>query len=167
MAQLGRISGPLLKENLTRTSDLAFETDLLFIGHTNGRIGVKNSAPTRDFQVTGNARYAGDLIATNSASMGNINIDGPTNTFSTLTGPINMNATTKFQMTELRTGNLAFTNSGIRAYNGENIIFQPGPGTGKMIIPSDLNTTGNIHATGDISFDGNIFIFLSIFYKKY
>ena len=69
-----------------------------------------------------------------------------------------MNALVKFQMTELRTGNLAFTNSGIRAYNGGNIEIQPGPGTGKVIIPSDLNTTGSIHATGDISFDGNIFI---------
>ena len=37
VTNVGRISGPLLKENLTRTSDLAFETDLLFIGHTNGR----------------------------------------------------------------------------------------------------------------------------------
>ena len=158
VTNVGRISGPLLKANLTRTSDLAFETDLLYIGHTNGRIGVKSDAPTRDFQVNGNARYTGDLIATNSASFGNLEIDGLTSTFSTFTGPINMNATTKFQMTELRTGNLAFTNSGIRAYNGQNIEIAPGPGTGKVIIPSDLNTTGSIHATGDISFDGNIFI---------
>ena len=77
---------------------------------------------TRDFsQVNGNARYTGDLIATNSGSFGNLEIDGLTSTFSTLTGPINMSATTKFEMTELRTGNLAFTNSGIRAYNGQNI----------------------------------------------
>lgn len=158
ITNVGRISGPLLKANLTRTSDLAFETDLLFIGHTNGRIGVKSDAPTRDFQVNGNARYQGNLIATNSASFGNLEIDGLTSTVSTLTGPINMNAPVKFQMTELRTGNLAFTNSGIRAYNGGNIEIQPGPGTGKVIIPSDLNTTGSIHATGDISFDGNIFI---------
>lgn len=158
VTNVGRISGPLLKANLTRTSDLAFETDLLFIGHTNGRIGVKSDAPTRDFQVNGNARYQGNLIATNSASFGNLEIDGLTSTVSTLTGPINMNALVKFQMTELRTGNLAFTNSGIRAYNGGNIEIQPGPGTGKVIIPSDLNTTGSIHATGDISFDGNIFI---------
>jgi hypothetical protein len=158
VTNVGRISGPLLKANLTRTSDLAFETDLLFIGHTNGRIGIKNDAPTRDFEVTGDARYTGDLIATNSASFGNLEIDGTTSTFSTLTGPINMNATTNFQMTELRTGNLAFTNSGIRAYNGENIEIEPGPGTGIVVIPSDLNTTGNIHATGDITFDGNIFI---------
>lgn len=158
ITNVGRISGPLLKANLTRTSDLAFETDLLFIGHTNGRIGVKSDAPTRDFQVNGNARYQGNLIATNSASFGNLEIDGLTSTVSTLTGPINMNAPVKFQMTELRTGNLAFTNSGIRAHNGGNIEIQPGPGTGKVIIPSDLNTTGSIHATGDISFDGNIFI---------
>ena len=125
VTNVGRISGPLLKANLTRSSDLAFETDLLFIGHTNGRIGVKNDAPTRDFQVNGNARYTGDLIATNSASFGNLEIDGLTSTFSTLTGPINMSATTKFQMTELRTGNLAFTNSGIRAYNGGNIEIEP------------------------------------------
>jgi hypothetical protein len=92
VTNVGRISGPLLKANLTRSSDLAFETDLLFIGHTNGRIGVKNDAPTRDFQVNGNARYTGDLIATNSASFGNLEIDGLTSTFSTLTGPINMNA---------------------------------------------------------------------------
>ena len=61
-----------------------------------------------------------------------------------------MSATTKFEMTELRTGNLAFTNSGIRAYNGQNIEIAPGSGTGKVIIPSDPNTTGSIHATGDI-----------------
>ena len=43
--EVGRISGPLLKSNLQRTSDLAFETDLLYIAHTNGKIGIKNDAP--------------------------------------------------------------------------------------------------------------------------
>jgi len=128
VTNVGRISGPLLKENLTRTSDLAFETDLLYIDVINGRIGIKDDAPTRELLVSGDAIYRGNLIATNSASIGNIGIDGPTDTFSTLTGPINMIAGTNFQMTELRTGNLAFTNSGIRAHNGEDIRFQPGPG---------------------------------------
>jgi len=158
VTNVGRISGPLLKANLTRNSDLAFETDLLFIGHTNGKIGVRNDAPTRDLQVSGDAIYRGNLIATNSASVGNIDIDGPTQTVSTLTGPINMIAGSSFQMTELRTDNLAFTNSGIRAYNNDNINIHPGPGTGIFNIPSDLKTYGNIRATGDITFDGNIFI---------
>ena len=47
-ANLGRISGPLLKENLTRTSDLAFETDLLYIGHTNNKIGIRTAAPSKE-----------------------------------------------------------------------------------------------------------------------
>ena len=158
VTNVGRISGPLLKANLTRNSDLAFETDLLFIGHTNGKIGVRNDAPTRDLQVSGDAIYRGNLIATNSASIGNIDIDGPTQTVSTLTGPINMISGSSFQMTELRTDNLAFTNSGIRAYNNDNINIHPGPGTGIFNIPSDLKTYGNIRATGDITFDGNIFI---------
>ena len=156
--EVGRISGPLLKANLTRNSDLAFETDLLYIAHTNGKIGIRTDAPTRDLQVLGDAIYRGDLIATNSATFGDIYIDGPTDTVSTMTGPINMNAGSSFQMTELRTDNLAFTNSGIRAYNNDNINIRPGPGTGQFIIPSDLKSYGNIHATGDITFDGNIFI---------
>ena len=155
---VGRISGPLLQANLTRSSDLAFESDLLFIGHTNGRIGIRNDAPTRDLQVSGDAIYRGDLIATNSATFANIQVDGPTDTFSTMTGPINMIAGSSFQMTELRTDNLAFTNSGIRAYNNDDIKIYPGPGTGIFNIPSDLKSYGNIQATGDITFDGNIFI---------
>ena len=50
---VGKISGQLLRANLTRISDLAFETDLLYIGHTNGKIGIRTDAPTRDFQVSG------------------------------------------------------------------------------------------------------------------
>ena len=39
MAQVARISGPLLAANLKRTqSNLAFETDLLYIGALNGRV---------------------------------------------------------------------------------------------------------------------------------
>ena len=155
---VGKISGQLLRANLTRISDLAFETDLLYIGHTNGKIGIRTDAPTRDFQVSGDAIYRGDLIATNSATFGDIQVDGPSDTFSTFTGPINMISGSSFQMTELRTDNLAFTNSGIRAYNNDDIKIYPGPGTGKLIIPSDLKQYGSIYATGDITFDGNIFI---------
>ena len=149
VTNVGKISGPLLKANLTRTSDLAFETDLLYIDVINDRIGVKNDAPTREFLVSGDAIYRGNLIATNSASIGNINIDGPTDTFSTLTGPINMIATTNFQMTELRTGNLAFTNSGIRAYNGGDIRLQPGPGTGGGSPDAEYNNGAISNVTGD------------------
>jgi hypothetical protein len=44
---LGRISGPLLADNLLRNGvDLAFETQLLYIDVKNKRIGVKYGSPT-------------------------------------------------------------------------------------------------------------------------
>jgi hypothetical protein len=155
---VGRISGPLLRANLTRTSDLAFETDLLYIAHTNGRIGINTDTPTRDLNVVGTAIYRGNLIATDGAIVGNMSVDGESATIETLSNPINMISGSSFVMPELRTDNLAFTNSGIRAYNNDNINIYPGPGTGKFTISSDLKQYGNIYATGDISFDGNIFI---------
>ena len=41
---VGRISGPLLSKNLLRDGvDLAFETDLLYLDVTTGRIGINTS----------------------------------------------------------------------------------------------------------------------------
>ena len=54
---LGRISGPLLKSNLQRTSDLAVETNLLYIGHTDGKIGIKTVTRPRDFTIDGTAKF--------------------------------------------------------------------------------------------------------------
>ena len=40
---VGRISGPLLKENLLRNGiDLAFETNLLYLDVNNQKIGINN-----------------------------------------------------------------------------------------------------------------------------
>jgi len=164
VTNVGKISGPLLKANLTRNSDLTFDntavtsTPTLFIGHTNNKIGIRTDSPTRELLVNGNTRITGDVIATNSASFGNLTFDGPTNTLSASVGSISLNSGSSFTFNELRTDNLSFTNSTIRGYAGDNINIHPGPGTGIFNIPSDLKSYGNIHATGDISFDGNIFI---------
>ncbi len=49
---VGRISGPLLKENLIRNGvDLAFETDLLYLDVNNQRIGVKTATPEHEVDV--------------------------------------------------------------------------------------------------------------------
>ena len=71
-ANLGRISGPLLKENLTRTSDLAFETDLLYIGHTNNKIGIRTDAPSKELTVTGTTKIPSELTVTTGAHIGNM-----------------------------------------------------------------------------------------------
>ena len=49
---IGRISGAMLKANLERLgSDLAFDTDLLYLDVTNDRIGINTSSPTQSLQV--------------------------------------------------------------------------------------------------------------------
>ena len=49
---IGRISGSVLKSNLTRNGvDLAIETNLLYLDVTNSRIGIGTSEPSTTLQV--------------------------------------------------------------------------------------------------------------------
>ena len=83
------IKGEILSENLARTRNLSFDTDLLVLDVINGRIGVKTAAPTEALDVAGNIKSSADITAltatiTNSATIGNVSIG--TNTIST-SGP--------------------------------------------------------------------------------
>ena len=52
---IGRISGSVLKSNLTRNgTDLAFETNLLYLDVTNSRVGIGTSEPSSTLTVSGN-----------------------------------------------------------------------------------------------------------------
>jgi len=51
---IGRISGSVLKSNLTRNGvDLAFETSLLYLDVTNSRVGIGTSEPSTALHVVG------------------------------------------------------------------------------------------------------------------
>ena len=51
---IGRISGSVLKSNLTRNGvDLAFETNLLYLDVTNSRVGIGTSEPSTALTVNG------------------------------------------------------------------------------------------------------------------
>ena len=53
---IGRITGSVLKSNLTRNGvDLAFETNLLYLDVTNSRVGIGTSEPSTELQVAGTA----------------------------------------------------------------------------------------------------------------
>ena len=63
---IGRISGSVLKSNLTRNGvDLAFETNLLYLDVTNSRVGIGTSEPATTFHVNGTIR--GSSINVNNA----------------------------------------------------------------------------------------------------
>ena len=66
-----RIGGQMLESNLTRVSDLAFQTDLLYLDVDNSRVGIKTAAPGNfALDVNGTARFqdsvsiTGDLTVT-------------------------------------------------------------------------------------------------------
>ena len=68
---IGRISGSVLKSNLTRNgTDLAFETNLLYLDVTNSRVGIGTSEPSTALHVNGTTTTAG------FTANGAVNIDG-------------------------------------------------------------------------------------------
>ena len=76
---IGRISGPMLKPNLERQGvDLAFETDLLYLDVTNGRIGIKNSSPTVALDVTGSGKFSNNLTVLGLTNLGNLRLSNNT-----------------------------------------------------------------------------------------
>ena len=57
---IGRITGSVLKSNLTRNGvDLAFETNLLYLDVTNSRVGIGTSEPTSELHVNGTITASG------------------------------------------------------------------------------------------------------------
>ena len=72
---IGRISGSVLKSNLTRNGvDLAFETNLLYLDVTNSRVGIGTSEPTTTLDVNGTITASG-LTGISSLSINNTSTD--------------------------------------------------------------------------------------------
>lgn len=87
---VGRISGPLLEENLLREKDIAFNNNLLYINVTNGRIGVGTSTPTTKLDIDGAIKSSS--IETLSATVENIIIQS--NNITAITGDVIITAAT-------------------------------------------------------------------------
>jgi cytoskeletal protein CcmA (bactofilin family) len=165
-AQLGRISGPLLKSDLLRNNvDLAFETDLLYLDVDPGRIGINTTSPQYDLDVNGTTRTTNLLVDTR-ADISEFTLTG--NTISSSNNIINLipdngqaviyNSSVEISDTIRISGNAIST-------IGTNVDLEIRPnGTGQLFIDGitnisgNLNVTGNITATGDVNIGGNIVI---------
>jgi len=89
---VGRITGPLLAQNLLRDGvDIAVETDLLYIDVKNGRIGVRTDIPRTELDVNGTLTTK--VLIADTATIGLVTIESSTSssTISTLFGPLNVN----------------------------------------------------------------------------
>jgi len=154
---VGRISGPLLKANLLRDGvDLAFETDLLYLDVNNNRIGVNNSSPEYDLDVTGIVR-APTVEITSFADFNGVQFSG--DTISTTNGTLTIGTGDNVvYQNKLDIDEITLENNVISTQNSNAAIeFRPN-GTGKVEIHSNLSVQGNIYATGSITADGEITI---------
>ena len=73
---IGRITGSVLKSNLTRNGvDLAFETNLLYLDVTNSRVGIGTSEPATALHVVGNTTLTGTLNISGALTAGSFSPD--------------------------------------------------------------------------------------------
>lgn len=165
---LGRISGPLLSDNLLRNGvNLAFDTDVMYLDVNNKFVGFNTDTPVRTLDIFGDA-YADDLIITTQADIAHFSFGG-TGTLDQIANYRNENIyITPDQTTDPiialtgigSTNKFGFVGAELTGFTDQNIAFDPS-GTGRLVIGTALDQTtvnvdGNITATGSITFDGDI-----------
>lgn len=155
--QLGRISGPLLQENLLRNgSNLEFSNDrtvpnstVLFLDVNNNRIGINSRTPPlgKDLYVNGTVQ-TNNIISTSDATIADFDIsNGQIQNFAT--PDINITSANSINVPALKTANIfindnnietytANTDLTIEAFAGKNIIFET-----DTVIDNDLSISGS------------------------
>jgi hypothetical protein len=158
VAQVGRISGPLLEANLERNGiDLAFRNDLdtvqvLYLDVNSGRIAINRDVAAADLDVTNTTIRTVNLIG-DTAPIANYTFS--TNDIDVSTGDIFLNASEAIVLSNLETPNFFASDNAISSKNNSNIELRPN-GSGTLEIFNDLRVYGNLHATGNITLDGTI-----------
>ena len=75
-----KIAGELLESNLIRTTDLAFNTNVLVVDVDNGRIGIGTDTPGFKLDVQGNTRIGSAGTPANLTVTGDLTVQGTTTT---------------------------------------------------------------------------------------
>lgn len=158
---IGRISGPLLSENLLRQGiDLAFETSLLYLNVSTKIIGVNTDAPVKPLTVSGTTNTT-NLIVNTLTDTPNYSIS--LSTIQNLLGTIYIqpDQTTNPVITTTRIGNdnIRISNQLIENYitNSDIQILPSGSGI-VHFTTNRVDVYGNLHATGNITWDGDVTI---------
>ena len=162
---IGRITGSVLKSNLTRNgTDLAFETNLLYLDVTNSRVGIGTSEPTTALQVNGTTTTAGltangavNIDGTGTSNMDNVIIGA--NTAAAITGTTITG--TLAGATGSTIGNLTLANgsitdsSGAISFGNENLTTTGTLSISGFTFPSADGSNGQVLQTdgaGNITF---------------
>ena len=156
---IGRISGSVLKSNLTRNgTDLAFETNLLYLDVTNSRVGVGTSEPSSTLQISGTTTTAGftangaiNIDGTGTSNMDNVIIGA--NTAVAITG-------TTITGTSVVADGVTITDNTVKTNSSNANLELDANGSGKvsisgMLFPSSDGSSGQFIKTdgsGNLSF---------------
>jgi hypothetical protein len=155
--EFGRISGPLLSDNLLRSNqNLAFDTDAMYLNVNSNFVGFNTDKPTRTLTINGKS-FTTDLIVDTQADLAHL-------TFKTnkIQNSYNENIIIQPNQTvapTIYTNGLGTTNYLTLIHNelysevDTDIVLDP---TGLTNINSNTYVDGYVHATGNITFDGNI-----------
>jgi hypothetical protein len=156
---VGRISGPLLKDNLLRNGvNLAFETSLLYLDVTGTRVGVNTTAPGYTLDVNGTTNST-NLNVSSTSNLATFTVSG--NTIASSSSTINLlptGASGVVYQGILSVGNFnVATNTITNTANNDDInITLTSATTAQIKLNNNVLVTGNLHATGTITADGNI-----------
>ena len=105
---INRIGGELLESNLIRTSDIAFQTDLLYVDVSNGRVGIRTDSPGNyALDVNGTARFQESVTV-----VGDLIVQGTTTTIDS------QNLSVEDNILVINSNNSAATDAGIMINRG-------------------------------------------------
>lgn len=164
MAQLGRIGGPLLEQNLFRSNvDLKFSnttfdsTSLLYINVSDGTIGVNTDTQSFNLDINNDTKTT-NVIVDDVATIDNVKILSPSS-FSTTFGPLNIKPQTAgslITLQRMRSDDLEFNDNTISGLVSNQTIDLQTSGTGIVDVNRNTNVYGDLSATGNIFVDGNL-----------
>ena len=156
--ELGRISGPLLADNLLRNgTNLAFDDKVLYLDVVNGKVGFNTLAPTVELTVPNTANTT-NLVVDTQTNISNFTVT--TNNIQHVTGGITLQpdqaSNPNFVTPGLSTANLYFSSNILTNTVTNNPINITSIGSGQVKLNSNTLVNGSLHAVGNITFDGNI-----------
>ena len=157
---LGRISGQLLKADLSRDGQpLNFENGLLYLNTANRYVGVNEASPFRNLFVNGTTNTS-DLISTDGlAGLTSLLISVSGNSI-TAADDLNLSAANYVFANIVTTDDLELANNTISALTENASIGLEPSGTGTLEVHSDVNVlnSNSLYAQGNITLSGNLII---------
>jgi|LauGreDrversion4_1035100.scaffolds.fasta_scaffold00496_5 hypothetical protein len=157
---LGRISGQLLKADLSRDGQpLNFENGLLYLNTANRYVGVNEESPFRNLFVNGTTNTS-DLISTDGlAGLTSLLISVSGNSITTA-DDLNLTAANYVFANIVTTDDLELANNTISSLTENASIGLDPSGTGTLEVHSDVNVlnSNSLYAQGNITLSGNLII---------